>query len=172
MSKMFSFFPSRLTDQSIVTQKLAKASSLAQTPIFFFPNFKALAYAGHMAEDGAKRSCVSRVLLFNHTVKRQARNDSSARTEQDLFTADQGEAHLFYQRMNDVFSSIKWWGNRNHDIRATDQNKLFRMLYRCYLDYHSLVSHIISHNYIFNSYNMWVSSQRIQSSSQCIPNPL
>lgn len=80
MSKMFSFFPSRLTDQSIVTQKLAKANSLAQTPIFFFffLNFKALAYAGHMAEDGTQRSCVSRVLLFNDTV-REAQNDSMAR---------------------------------------------------------------------------------------------
>lgn len=45
---------------------------------FFFLNFKALAYAGHMAEDGTQRSCVSRVLLFNDTV-REAQNDSMAR---------------------------------------------------------------------------------------------
>lgn len=63
--KCFPFFP-RCTDQSIVTWKLAKASSPAQTPIlsfFFFFNFKALAYAVHMAEDGRK-TCVSRLLLL------------------------------------------------------------------------------------------------------------
>lgn len=123
--------------------QISKSEQSCTNSNSFLFNFKALAYAVHMAGDGTKRSCVPGLLLFNYTVKASLEwQPGPGLSRICLPQPDQGEPHFFYQKMNDGFSSKKWWGKRNHNTKAIDQNRLFRVLYQYYTNYHSLISQI------------------------------
>lgn len=138
--KCFPFF-SRPTDQSIVNSEISKASDPAKTPILFFlPCFKALANAVHMAEHGTQTPVYLGYCSFNYSVKASTEWQHGPELNRIcLLYTYQYESHLFYQKVNDVSSSTKWWGNRNYNIKATDPHRLFGRLCPRHFKYHSSI---------------------------------